>query len=231
MAGRPLTLGHVLDKVDAVLFSFHPGTMAGPALADLLFGAASPSGKLPVTFPKMVGQLPLYYNYKNTGRPFDPETYVPIDEIPVRAFQTSLGNETHFLDAGFAPQFPFGFGLSYTSFAYSDLELSSPTIEAGGSLEVSAAVTNTGRMAADEVVQLYVRDLVGSVTRPVRELKGFARVSLEPGETRRVRFTLIADALGFHSVGGQWVVEPGAFEVWIGPSSQEGLEGKFELVE
>ena len=182
MAGRPLTLGKILDQVDAVLFSFHPGTMAGPALVDLLFGVASPSGKLPVTFPKMVGQLPMYYNYKNTGRPFNPASFVPMDEIPVRAWQTSLGNETHFLDAGFHPQFPFGFGLSYASFAYSDLEVSSPTIEAGGTLEVAATVTNTGEVVADEVVQLYVRDLVGSVTRPVKELKGFARI--DPGAQR-----------------------------------------------
>jgi len=231
MAGRPLTLGKILEKVDAVLFAFHPGTMAGPALADLLFGVASPSGKLPVTFPKMVGQLPMYYSYKNTGRPFAPERYVPIDEIPVRAFQTSLGNETHFLDAGFHPQFPFGFGLSYASFAYSDLELSSPTIGAGGSLEVAATVTNTGKVAADEVVQLYVQDLVGSITRPVKELKGFSRISLEPGAAQRVRFTLTADQLAFHTVGGRRVVEPGAFRVWVGPSSQDGLEGGFELVE
>ena len=231
MAGRPLTLGKILDQVDAVLFSFHPGTMAGPALVDLLFGVASPSGKLPVTFPKMVGQLPMYYNYKNTGRPFNPASYVPIDEIPVRAWQTSLGNETHFLDAGFHPQFPFGFGLSYASFAYSDLEVSSPTIAAGGSLEVAATVTNTGKVAADEIVQLYVRDLVGSVTRPVKELEGFSRITLEPGEAQRVRFTLTADQLAFHTVDGRRVVEPGAFKVWIGPSSQEGLEGDFELVE
>jgi beta-glucosidase len=230
MAGRPLTLGNILDQVDAVLFSFHPGTMAGPALADLLFGVASPSGKLPVTFPKMVGQLPMYYNYKNTGRPFTPERYVPIDEIPVRAFQTSLGNETHFLDAGFHPQFPFGFGLSYTSFAYSALEVSSPALRTDGSLEIAATVANTGKVAADEVVQLYVRDLVGSITRPVKELKGFTRISLGPGEAERVRFTLTADQLGFHTVGGRWVVEPGAFKVWIGPSSQEGLEGDFDLV-
>ncbi len=231
MAGRPLTLGQVLDQVDAVLFAFHPGTMAGPALADLLFGVVSPSGKLPVTFPKMVGQLPMYYNYKNTGRPFAAERYVPIDEIPVRAFQTSLGNETHFLDAGFHPQFPFGFGLSYASFAYSDLEVSSPSIEPTGSLEVAATVTNTGKVAADEVVQLYVRDLVGSITRPVKELKGFRRISLAPGEAQRVRFTLAADQLAFHTVGGRRVVEPGSFKVWVDPSSQDGLEGDFELVE
>jgi beta-glucosidase len=231
MAGRPLTLGKILDQVDAVLFSFHPGTMAGPALADLIFGVASPSGKLPVTFPKMVGQVPIYYNYKNTGRPFAPERFVPIDQIPVRAFQTSLGNETHFLDAGFHPQFPFGFGLSYARFAYSDLEVSSPKIKAGDSLEVAATVTNTGKVVADEVVQFYVRDLVGSITRPVKELKGFARISLEPGEARRVPFTLTPDQLGFHTVGGRWVVEPGAFKVWIGPSSEGGLEGDFELVE
>ena len=231
MAGRPLTLGKILDQVDAVLFAFHPGTMAGPALADLLFGVASPSGKLPVTFPKMVGQLPMYYNYKNTGRPFAPERYVPIDEIPVRAFQTSLGNETHFLDAGFHPQFPFGFGLSYASFAYSDLEVSSSTIEAGESLEVAATVTNTGKVVADEVAQLYVRDLVGSITRPVKELKGFTRISLEAGESQRVRFTLVADQLAFYTVGGRRVVEPGAFKVWVGPNSQDGLEGDFEVVE
>ena len=232
MAGRPLTLGKILDQVDAVLFSFHPGTMAGPALVDLLFGVASPSGKLPVTFPKMVGQLPMYYNYKNTGRPFNPASFVPMDEIPVRAWQTSLGNETHFLDAGFHPQFPFGFGLSYASFAYSDLKVSSPTIAAGGSLEVAATVTKTRarwpptRSSSSTCGTWWAASPGGSKSSRV-----LPAIPWSPAKRRESGSPLTTDELAFHTVDGRRVLEPGAFRVWIGPSSTEGLEGGFELVE
>ncbi|NQT24113.1 beta-glucosidase BglX [candidate division KSB1 bacterium] len=231
MAGRPITIGNIIDKVDAILFSLHPGTMGGPALVDLIFGEVSPSGKLPVTYPKVVGQIPLYYNYKNTGRPFDPKTYVPMDSIPVRAWQTSLGNETHYIDAGHKPLYPFGYGLSYTTFEYSDLKLSSNKIKLVEKLQVSAKITNTGEVAATEIVQLYIRDLVGDITRPVRELKGFERLQLNPGESKTVTFELCKDDLDFHNQKMQLVTEPGKFHVWIGPSSTEGLQGEFEIVQ
>jgi len=231
LAGRPLTIGHLLDRVDAVLYAFHPGTMAGPALADLLFGTESPSGKLTVTFPKVVGQIPMYYNHKNTGRPPRAESWVHIDAIEVGVWQTSLGNESHYLDAGFLPEFPFGYGLSYTAFDYRNLKLSSGTIRHGDSLTVAADIRNTGSLAADEIVQLYIRDRVGDITRPVKELKGFRRIRLEPGETRTVRFTLKTEDLAFHNRKMEFVTEPGWFHVWIGPNSAEGLRGEFEIVQ
>ena len=231
MAGRPLTLENILDDVDAVLFAWHPGTLGGPAIADLLFGVESPSGKLPVTFPRMVGQVPIYYNQKNTGKPATPETAVMMDDIPVRAPQTSLGNTSYHLDAGFTPQFVFGFGLSYTQFRYENLAMSDSEVPVEGSFTVSADVTNTGDRDAEEVVQLYVRDLVGNVTRPVRELKGFRRVAIEPGQTVRVDFELHTDDLAFYGRDNTLITEPGDFHVWIGGSSAADLRGEFRVVE
>ncbi len=190
MAGRPLTLTNIIDEVDAILFAWHPGTMGGPAIADLLLGIESPSGKLPVTFPRMVGQIPIYYNQKNTGKPPSPETIVHIDDIDALAPQTSLGMTAFHLDAGYTPLFAFGFGLSYASFHYEDIKASSEQMKRGGSIVLSATVSNKGTVAADEVVQLYIRDPVASVTRPVRELKGFKRVHLQPGEKALVEFKL-----------------------------------------
>ena len=230
MAGRPLTLANILDEVDAVLFAWHPGTMGGPAIADLLFGVESPSGKLPVTFPRMVGQVPIYYNQKNTGKPATPETAVLLDDIQVRAPQTSLGNTSYHLDAGFTPQFVFGFGLSYAQFTYANLAVTNSHVPVGGSLVVSADVTNTGDRNAVEVVQLYVRDLVGDVTRPVRELKGFERVAVEPGQTVRVEFELHTDDLAFYGRDNTRITEPGDFHVWIGGSSAADLQGEFSVV-
>ena len=231
MAGRPLALAEVIDDLDAVLFAWHPGTMGGAAVADLLFGVESPSGRLPVTFPRVVGQVPIYYNRKNGGKPPVPETTILIDDIPARAPQTSVGNTSYHLDAGYEPLFPFGHGLSYTTFAYSHLRLDAPEIRLGGSLMASVDVTNTGNMAADEVVQLYVRDLVGTVTRPVRELKGFRRVRLAPGETVTVGFRLGSDDLAFFGRGNRRVVEPGDFHLWVGGSSEAGLRGEFRLTD
>ncbi len=231
MAGRPLTLGHILNDVDAVLYAWHPGTMGGPALVDLIFGQVSPSGKLTVTFPKVVGQIPMYYNHKNTGRPPQASTWVHIDSIKIGAPQTSLGNESHYLDAGFLPQFPFGYGLSYTTFEYKDLKLSSTTVKRGETLKVSAVVKNTGPFAADEIVQLYIRDIAASITRPVRELKGFKRISLKPGEAKTVEFTLTEKDLAFPGPDMKMITEPGKFHVWIAPSSDSGLMGEFTLVE
>ncbi|MDR0799438.1 MAG: beta-glucosidase BglX [Dysgonamonadaceae bacterium] len=228
MAGRPIEIYKELPLVNTYLFSFHPGTMGGPALADLIFGKAVPSGKLPVTYPKMVGQLPLYYNHKNTGRPAQDELPM-IDNIPLEAGQVSLGCTSYYLDAGKDPLFPFGFGLSYTTFAYSDLQLSAQEIKTGGSIKVSCSVKNTGAREGAEIVQLYIRDLVGSVTRPVRELKAFEKVTLKPGEAKTVEFTLTADALKFYNNKDEEILEPGDYTLWVGPSSAEGLETSFVL--
>lgn len=231
MAGRAITLGNILDDVDAVLFTFHPGTMGGPALADLIFGIASPSGKLPITFPKVVGQIPLYYNHKNTGRPPRADSFVQMDDIPVRAWQTSLGNESHYIDAGYKPQFPFGFGLSYTTFEYSDVKISKSTVKMGDSFTVSAKITNTGKMEADEIVQLYIRDVVASITPPVKELKGFERITLEPGKSKVVEFVLSTVDLAFFNQQMQEVTEPGKFQFWIVPDSDSGKPVEFEVVD
>jgi len=229
LAGRPLTLEDLADAADAILFAWHPGAMGGPAIADLLFGQASPSGRLPVSFPRMVGQLPLYYNQKNTGKPPSPASMVLIDDIEAHARQLSVGMTAYHLDAGYRPLYPFGFGLSYGDFAYRDLALSSAVIPAGGSLEASIVLTNRGTMAATEVVQLYVRDLAGSVTRPVRELKDFRRVHLGAGESTTVTFRLHSDQLAFHGRDMRLRTEPGAFHLWIGPDAEAGLRTGFQV--
>ena len=230
MAGRPLVLTDVIDDLDAVLFAWHPGTMGGAAIAELLFGVESPSGKLPVTFPRAVGQIPIYYNQKHGGKPPSPESAVLIDEIPVRAAQASIGNTSYHLDAGYRPLFPFGHGLSYTTFEYSNLRLDRPALRPGEALAVSVDLANAGSVAAEEVAQLYVRDLVGSVTRPVRELKGFRRVRLAPGETVTVTFRLESDDLAFFGRDNTAVVEPGEFHLWVGGSSEAGLQAAFRLL-
>lgn len=230
MAGRPLTLANVLDDIDALVYAWHPGTMAGPAIVRVLFGDEVPSGKLPVTFPRMVGQVPIYYSQKNTGKPATPESVVHIDDIEVRAAQTSFGMTSFHLDAGATPQFPFGFGLSYTTFAYSDLELDREAVPYGGTLTASAVLTNTGKRAGTEIVQLYIRDPAASVTRPVRELKGFQRVTLAPGESRRISFRLTPELLSFTGRDMQTVLEPGEFRVWIGGNSDASLQARFDML-
>ena len=229
LAGRPLTVENILEQVNALVFAWHPGTMGGPAIADVLFGVESPSGKLPVTFPKMVGQIPIYYAQKNTGKPATPETFVHLDDLPVRAVQSAYGMTSHHLDAGYTPLFPFGFGLSYAHFSYSDIESSASTVGMEETLTVEAVVTNDGDVTAEEVVQLYVRDLVGDVTRPVRELKGFQRLRLNPGERSRVSFELGAADLAFHGQEMTLMTEPGQFHVWIGGSSDAHLRAEFTL--
>lgn len=229
MAGRPLTIGREVEESDAVLYAFHPGTMGGPALADILFGKVVPSGKTPVTFPKMVGQLPMYYAHNHTGRaPSGKETL--IDDIPLEAGQTSLGCTSFYMDAGFGPLFPFGYGLSYTTFGYDKIRLSADKLKTGDTLTATVEVTNTGKYAGTEVVQLYVRDKVGSVTRPVKELKGFQRVSLQPGETKTVTFALPVSDLAFWNIDKKKVVEPGDFTLWLGTNSDEGLSVDFEVI-
>jgi beta-glucosidase len=229
MAGRPLTLEAILDKVDAVLYAWHPGTMGGPAIADLLFGVESPSGKLPVTFPRVVGQIPIFYSRKNSGRPPSHDSITHIDEIDGKAPQTSLGMSAFHLDAGFTPLYPFGYGLSYTEFEYSDIRLSNQAIEHGETLELSAKLHNVGDTVAEEIAQLYIRDLVGNVTRPVKELKGFQKIRLEPGQSERVCFTLHTDDFAFYNRKMDRVVEAGQFHVWIGGSSSAELWSEFEL--
>lgn len=229
MAGRPLVMGEILEAVDAVLYAWHPGSMAGPALADLLLGVESPSGRLPITWPKGVGQIPIYYNHKNTGRPPQPGRMLAIEDIPVGAWQSSLANTSHYLDLGMAPEFPFGFGLTYTTFSYGELEVRPWRLRSGGRLTISATVTNTGDTTAVETVQLYVRDLVGGRTRPVRELEGFQRHRLAPGQSVRIEFVLEPEDLAFFN-GAEWVTEPGEFLVWLAPDAASGVAESFEYV-
>ncbi len=230
MAGRPLTIGKEVEMSNSVLYSFHPGTMGGPAIADLLFGKSVPSGKTPVTFPKEVGQIPLYYNHNNTGRPATKKETL-LDKIEVEAGQTSLGCTSFYMDAGFDPLFPFGYGLSYTTFQYNNLKLSATEFTSKGQIEVTFDLKNTGKYEGTEVAQLYVRDKVGSVTRPVKELKRFTRVTLKPGETKNISFALPVEELAFWNIDMKKVVEPGDFTLWVGTNSQEGISADFKVVE
>ena len=229
LAGRPLTIGPIAQKADAILYAWHPGTMCGLALVDLIFGMESPSGKLPVTFPKTEGQIPVYYAHKSTGRPPDKIALTMLEDIPLRAYQSSLGDAARYLDIGYLPLYAFGYGRSYTDFAYANLTLSADKIAFGALFLASVDITNTGSMEAEEVVQVYVRDLTASITRPVRELKAFQRIRLKPNETRTIAFELSSTALGFHNQAMQYVVEPGKFHLWIGGDSQTTLGTQFEI--
>lgn len=231
MAGRPLTLSNIVDKVDSILYAWHPGTMGGPAIADLIFGVQSPSGKLPVTFPRTVGQIPLYYAQKHTGKPASDESFVHMNDIPERAAQTSLGMAATHLDTHFSAQFHFGFGLSYSQFEYSNIELSQANIAIGDTLKISAQLSNIGNVDGEEIAQLYIRDSVGSVTRPVRELKGFQRMFLKAGETKTINFELSTDDLAFYDRKMQLNAEAGHFQLWIGGCSQASLETEFYIVD
>jgi beta-glucosidase len=213
MSGRPLILEWAAEHVPAIVEAWFLGVETGHAVADVLFGDVNPSGKLPVTVPRAEGQIPLHYDYKPTGRPAD----------AANRFTSK------YLDLPVTPRYPFGFGLSYTTFGYSDLALSAPAIGMNDTLQVSVTVANTGRRDGTEIVQLYVRDEVASLTRPVRQLEGFRRVSLKPGESQRVTFALAPRVLGFYDARMQYTVEPGAFRVFVGPSSVGGLETTFQL--
>lgn len=231
LAGRPLTLTNIVDHVDAILYAWHPGSMGGTAIADLLFGVESPSGKLPATFPRVVGQIPIYYSQKNSGKPPSRDNIAHIDEIDTRAPQTSLGMSAFHLDTHFTPLFPFGHGLSYTHFDYRDIRCSAAELRMGDSITISAELTNTGDVAAEEVVQLYCRDLVASITRPVKELKGFRRVFVEAGSTVTVDFELHSSDLSFFGRDMKTTVEPGEFHAWIGGSSDTELRTQFRIIE
>lgn len=228
MAGRQLVIADEVKVSDAMLYSFHPGTMGGPAIADILFGKVNPSGKTPVTFPRMNGQVPIYYAQHKTGRPANP-TEMLIDEIPVEAGQTSVGCRSFYLDAGNSPLFPFGYGLSYTTFEYSNLSLASDKLTAQDTLSISFTLKNTGKYDGTEVVQLYVQDKVGSVTRPVKELKRFQRVTLKAGESTQVSLNLPVSELAFWGYDMNYTVEPGDFTLWVGSNSAEGLTKDFSV--
>lgn len=228
MAGRQLVIADEVKISDAMLYSFHPGTMGGPAIADILFGKVNPSGKTPVTFPRMSGQVPIYYAQHKTGRPANP-TEMLIDEIPVEAGQTSVGCRSFYLDAGNSPLFPFGYGLSYTTFEYSNLSLASDNLTVQDTLSISFTLKNTGKYDGTEVVQLYVQDKVGSVTRPVKELKRFQRVTLKAGESTQVSLSLPVSELAFWGYDMNYTVEPGDFTLWVGTNSAEGLTKDFSV--
>ncbi|MCD7972216.1 MAG: glycoside hydrolase family 3 C-terminal domain-containing protein [Candidatus Azobacteroides sp.] len=228
MCGRPMTIGKEIEMADATLLAFHGGTMAGPALADILIGKAVPSGKLPVTMPRMAGQIPIYYNHKSTGRPASDITL--IDDIEIGAEQTSIGFTSYHLDAGDSPLYPFGYGLSYTTFEYSSIRLDKNELTKDSPIMASVTVKNTGNYKAAEVVQLYIRDLVsGSVTRPVKELKGFRKITLEPGESEEVSFEITEEMLRFWNTRNEWISEPGDFHLFIGSSSADVKQAHFVL--
>src|SRR5712691_2361919 len=217
MNGRPLAINWLAENTVAILETWFAGTQAGNAIADVLFADLNPAGKLPVTFPRSVGQIPIYYNHMNTGRPPDPNNKYT----------------SKYLDIPWTPLFPFGYGLSYTQFKISNLQLSAPRIRSDGTLTVSTDVTNVGKRAGEEVVQVYIRDVAASVTRPVKELKGFQRLMLQPGEKKRFEFTLTPEQLGFYNRQMRFVVEPGEFKVMVGSSSEDVdlIETSFEVVE
>ncbi|MBQ6300182.1 MAG: beta-glucosidase BglX [Bacteroidales bacterium] len=227
MAGRPLTIGRDLPSCDAMLYSFHPGTMGGPALANILFGDVNPSGKTPVTFLRTVGQVPMYYSHNMTGRPYNGEKM--LSEIDMEAGQTSLGNTSYYLDYGAYPLFPFGYGLSYTTFRYSDISLDAETYPADGTLTVTFTLSNDGNFDGTEVVQVYVRDRVGSVTRPVKELKAFERVNLKAGESRSLSVRIPIAELAFFGLDGVKKVEPGDFQLWVAGDSASGEPVSFKV--
>ncbi len=212
-SGRPLDIRWANDHVAAIIQAWYPGVQAGNAVADLLFGDASPSARLPMSWPRSVGQIPIYYDHRNTGRPTSPDRW-----------------HTGYIDESSAPLFPFGYGLTYTTIRYSGLKVLTPSVEPTAVLRVQADVENVGSRSATEVVQLYVRDRVAPTSRPVRELKGFERITLKPGEKKTVVFTVKANDLGSYDTHMRWVIPPGKYDVWIAPNSAEGLAGTFQVV-
>lgn len=216
MNGRPLTLEYENSVADAILEAWWPGTMGGAAVADVIYGNYNPSGKLPVTFPRNVGQIPIYYNYKNTGRPWDPE-------------KKGDNYKSRYLDSPNTPLYPFGYGLSYTTFKYSNLVLNKGDFNFNEPIEVSVTIANTGDFDGEEVIQLYVQDLFGSVTRPVKELKRFKKVMFKRGESKTIYFTLSSDDLAFYTQDMSYKAEPGDFKLFVGTNSQDVIETRFIL--
>jgi beta-glucosidase len=225
LAGRPLIIGDICPLAQAVLYGWHPGTMAGPAICDLLWGDVAPSGKLPMSIPRAVGQIPIYYANRMTGRPPKRDfkgipTGTPLDPVDMDA---------SYLDVEVSPQFRFGFGLTYTSFKFDEIQVNPRRAPLGANISVTARVTNSGAQSATAVAQLYVHDKIASLTRPVRELKGFSRLTLDPAESRVVTFTLPSEALAFCRKDGKVSAEPGEYQVFVGEDSGAGLTQTFEL--
>jgi beta-glucosidase len=215
--GRPLTIPWAAENIPAIVEAWHLGTQSGNAIAQVLYGDYNPSGKLPMTFPRSVGQVPIYYNYKNTGR--------PIMNEPESVFWS------HYTDQKNTPLFPFGFGLSYSKFDYSELKLNSNSFSKKGSIIVSIVVKNTGKVTGKKVVQLYIRDMIGSLTRPVKELKGFEIIELKPNQSKEITFTITEKTIEYYTVNNRWEAEAGDFKVFIGGNSAETLESNFKFEE
>ena len=213
-----LLLVEEYQNVKAILNVWFPGTEAGYAISDVLFGDENPSGKLTATFPRSVGQIPIYYSAKNTGRPLANK------EGTFEKFRSN------YIDERNEPLFPFGYGLNYTTFLYTNLKLTSDKMSANGKVIASVDITNTGNFNGKEVVQLYIRDVVGSVTRPIKELKGFQKIYLNKGETKTVRFEISVDDLKFYNADLEFVAEPGMFDVFIGTNSDSHEKVSFELI-
>jgi len=225
LAGRPLVIGDICPEVKALLYAWHPGTMAGPAICDLLWGDVGPSGKLPMSIPRAVGQIPVYYAHRSTGRPAKRD----FRGIPIGTPAHPVDMDSSYIDVDVSPQFPFGFGLAYTSFLFDDLRVSPSRARLSSDIVVTVRVTNTGHRLGTTVAQLYVRDKVASMTRPVRELKGFSRVMLRPAESKIVTFTLKSTVLAFCGMDGVSITEPGEFQVFVGEDSCANLTETFEL--
>ncbi|MEO5945401.1 MAG: glycoside hydrolase family 3 C-terminal domain-containing protein, partial [Chitinophagaceae bacterium] len=216
MSGRPLDLSWEMENADAILFVYHGGQEVGNAVADVLFGDVNPSGKLTNSFPRNVGQIPVYYNHLKTGRP-----------QPTDNFEKFRSN---YLDVENSPLIPFGYGLSYTSFSYSEIILSTASLNTTGKIKATVTVTNTGNYDGEEVVQLYIRDMVGSIARPVKELKAFQKIMFKKGESKEISFTIGVEDLKFYNSDLKFVAEPGDFKIFIGSNSDDVKETTFKLV-
>jgi beta-glucosidase len=210
-SGRPLDITWAPEQIPAIVQAWFLGVQAGNAIADVLFGDASPSGHLPLSWPRSVGQIPVYYNHKSTGRPSSPDRW-----------------HTGYLDMSKEPLYPFGYGLTYTTFKLANVKAESP-VSKDGSLRVSAEIENTGKREGTEVVQLYVHDRIAPTSRPVRELKGFQRVTLAPGEHKTVEFTVQAHDLGSYDPEMHWIVPSGTYDVWVAPDAISGVGATFEV--
>jgi beta-glucosidase len=216
-AGRPLIFNWTSEHVPAIVYTWWLGSEAGNAIADVLFGDYNPSAKLPISFPRTEGQIPIYYSHFNTGRPATNDSD--------RFYRSA------YIDLSIYPQYEFGYGLSYTNFEYSDLKLSSTKMKANEKITVSCVITNTGEYAGEEIVQLYLRDKVASVVRPVKELKDFKKIMLQPGEKKTIQFLIDKEKLSFYDQKLNWIAEPGDFDLMIGASSSDiRLKTSFELI-
>jgi beta-glucosidase len=211
-SGRPLDIRWANDHVPAIMQAWFLGVQSGNAIADVLFGDASPSARLPLSWPRTVGQIPVYYNHRSTGRPSSPDRW-----------------HTGYLDESKEPLFPFGYGLTYTTFQYANLRVETPNVSAAGTIHVTAEVRNAGQREGTEVVQFYVHDRIAPTSRPVRELKGFTRVTLAPGQSKTVEFSVAANDVGSYDPNMHWIVPPGTYDVWIAPNAVEGIQGTFEV--